>query len=58
MKLDRTQQIMDQIRRVKKAARDTEIAMYGKPLNHAHVVKSKKVYTRKLKHKKLCLKSI
>jgi len=50
-KPDKVQQIMDQIKRAKKAARDAEISLYGKPLYHFHVVKSKKVYTRKRKHK-------
>ena len=50
-KPDRVQQIIDRIKRAKKAARDAEIALYGKPLYYSHVVKSKKVYTRKKKHK-------
>lgn len=51
MKFDRVQQIMDQLARAKKLSREKEIQDHGKPLNHAHVVRSKKVYTRKIKHK-------
>ncbi len=35
----------------KKGRRDEEIAMYGKTINHFHVQKSKRTYTRKMKHK-------
>lgn len=50
-KPNKVQQIIDRLKRAKKAARDEEIANHGKPLCHACVVKSKKVYTRKIKHK-------
>lgn len=35
----------------KKGRRDEEIAQHGKTINHFHVQKSKRTYTRKLKHK-------
>ena len=35
----------------KKNSREEEIEKHGKPINHNHVVQSKKVYTRKDKHK-------
>ena len=50
-KPNKVQQIIDRLKRAKKAARDEEIANYGKPICRACVVKSKKVYTRKIKHK-------
>lgn len=35
------------IKSFKKASRDEEIALHGKPINYAKIVPSKKVYNRK-----------
>lgn len=40
------------LKAARKKSRDEEIAAYGKPINHNSVVKSKKTYTRKVKHKR------
>ena len=37
----------DYIKAARKGSREAEIEMYGKPLNHNRVVKSKKQYDRK-----------
>ena len=43
--------IIDCIKAARKAAREEEIALYGKTLCYAKVEKSKKAYSRKIKHK-------
>ena len=48
----KTQVIIDSLNAAKALSREAEIAQYGKTLCHAQVVRSKKTYTRKLKHKK------
>lgn len=40
------------IKAMRRQRREEEIAAFGKPLKHTNVVRSKKLYTRKLKHKK------
>ena len=40
-------QIKDYIKAARRGSREAEIEMYGKPLNHRRVVKSKKQYDRK-----------
>lgn len=42
---------MDILRTVKAKQRQEEIDTYGKPICHSNVVKSKKVHSRKRKHK-------
>lgn len=37
---------------VNKASREEEIRNFGKPINYANVVRNKKKYTRKQKHRK------
>ena len=39
------------LKAARKQSRETEIAMYGKPICHCNVYKNKKKYTRKNKHK-------
>ena len=39
--------INDYIKAARRGSREAEIEMYGKPLNHHRVVKSKKQYNRK-----------
>ena len=39
------------IKAMRKQRREEELATYGKPISFVRVVKSKKVYTRKTKHK-------
>lgn len=51
-KPDKIQQIIDQINRVKHSLREEEISFYGKTLRYSSIVKSKKIYNRKTKHKK------
>lgn len=41
----------DNLKAAKAANREEEIAYHGKSINYANVVKSKKTYTRKAKHK-------
>ena len=50
MKRKRNQQIRDILKAVKAKQRQDEIDTYGKPISHSHVVKSKKVYSRKRKN--------
>ena len=44
--------VIDILNAVKTKQREDEILEHGKPISIASVVKSKKVYTRKKKHKK------
>lgn len=39
------------LKAARKQSRDAEIAAHGKPISYVSVVKSKKLYTRKEKHK-------
>ena len=41
----------DNLKAAKAANRNEEIAYHGKSINYANVVRSKKTYTRKQKHK-------
>ena len=50
VKRKRNQQIRDILKAVKAKQRQDEIDTYGKPISHSHVVKSKKVYSRKRKN--------
>jgi hypothetical protein len=43
----------DLMKAVKAKNRLDEIKLHGKPLNHSHVERTKKLYTRKIKHRKL-----
>ena len=43
----------DLMKAVKAKNRLDEIKLHGKPLNHSHTERSKKLYTRKIKHRKL-----
>lgn len=45
-------QIKDMLNAIKAKQRAEEIALHGKPISISHVVKNKKKYTRKIKHKK------
>lgn len=40
-----------QLKANRKASRDEEIEMHGKPINHGHVFRDHSKYTRKSKHK-------
>ena len=40
------------LKAARKQSRDAEIAAHGKPISYVGVVRSKKLYTRKEKHKK------
>ena len=51
LKKKRNQQIKDILKAVKAKQRQDEIDTYGKPISHSNVLKSKKVYSRKMKHK-------
>lgn len=51
VKRKRNQQIKDILKAVKAKQRQEEIDTFGKPISHSNVVKSKKVYSRKRKHK-------
>ncbi len=44
--------IIKSLKQARKLAREQEIALYGKTICHNMIVKSKKTYTRKNKHKK------
>lgn len=44
--------VIDALNAVKAKQREDEILEHGKPISIARVVKSKKVYTRKKKHRK------
>lgn len=43
--------ILAALKAARKKSREYEIAEHGKPINYSSVVKSKKQYTRKVKHK-------
>lgn len=45
--------ILAALKAARKKSREDEIAAHGKPINYSSVVKSKKAYTRKVKHKKI-----
>ena len=45
-------EILAILKAARKQSRDAEIAAHGKPISYAGVVRSKKLYTRKEKHKK------
>lgn len=47
-------QIKDMLNAIKAKQRVEEIALHGKPISVSHIVKNKKKYTRKIKHKKNC----
>ncbi|NDV83671.1 hypothetical protein [Bacteroides sp. 51] len=48
MKKKKKQQLLtDYIKAARKGSREAEIELYGHPLNHHKIVKSKKVYDRK-----------
>lgn len=51
-KRKKTISVIDMLNAVKAKQRSDEIAEHGKPLLYFHVAKSKKVYSRKKKHKK------
>lgn len=44
--------VIDILNAVKAKQREDEILEHGKPISVSHIVKSKKVYSRKRKHKK------
>lgn len=44
--------VIKSLKQARKLAREQEIALYGKTICHYMVVKNKKKYTRKQKHKK------
>ena len=43
--------LLEALKAARKQSRETEIALYGKPICHTNVYKNKKKYTRKDKHK-------
>ena len=45
-------QVTDMLNAVKAKQRSDEISEHGKPISYFHIAKSKKVYSRKRKHKK------
>ena len=47
----KTNTLKDRLNAVKAAERQAEIDAYGKTICHAQVIRSKKTYTRKTKHK-------
>lgn len=57
MKAKKTYRITsdDYVKAVKKAEREIEISMFTKSLPYQKIHKSKKAYSRKLKHKNLIL---
>ena len=46
-KKQRKKSIIDQIKVARKASREEEIKMHGKPIRYTKIAKSKKVYDRK-----------
>lgn len=46
-KTNKNKHILDLVKAAKKHSREEEIKLYGKPVNHLKVVKSKKIYDRK-----------
>ena len=54
MKRKKVHSVMfDALKAYKKACREEEIRLYGKPINHIKVHKNKKKYTRKGKNKRI-----
>lgn len=51
MKLKKTDPLMEYIKAARRGSREAEIEMYGHPLPKHTIVRSKKTYTRKQKHK-------
>ena len=51
----KTNDVISAIKAARKAAREQEIALYGKTICHFHVERNPKAYTRKQKHKLLAL---
>lgn len=47
MKKKKQQLLTDYVKAARKGSREAEIELYGHPLNHHKVVKSKKAYNRK-----------
>ena len=45
----------DILRAVRRENREEEIRLYGKPIRWHHIAESKKVYSRKTKHKNNCI---
>ena len=45
--------MFDALKAYKKACREEEIRLYGKPINHIKVYRNKKKYTRKGKNKRI-----
>lgn len=48
-----TNDIIEAIKRNRKTNREEEIRLHGHPISFARIVKNKKAYTRKKKHKLL-----
>lgn len=46
-----TNDIKSIIKAMRRQRREEEIAQYGKPISFTRVVKSKKIYSRKAKHR-------
>jgi len=46
-----TNDILAALKAARKKSREDEIAAHGKPINYSSITKSKKQYTRKIKHK-------
>lgn len=44
-------QSIDRIKEAKRQSREEEIFLFGKPINYKRIVRSRKLYTRKKKHK-------
>ena len=53
MKRKRRDTARDVMKAVKAMNRLEEIRLHGKPVRHSHTERSKKLYTRKVKHRKL-----
>lgn len=49
--MKKTNDILAALKAARKKSREDEIAAHGKPINYASVVRSRKAYTRKVKHK-------
>ena len=49
--MKKTDDILLALKAARKKSREDEIAAHGKPINYSSVSKSKKQYTRKVKHK-------
>ena len=48
---NKTDIMIDALKAFKKASREEEIKLHGKPINHIKVFKNKKKYNRKHKHR-------